>query len=323
MIADAPMSVDQGGYPGATPWGLPAARSEMLAWVDAKLEEHGLVPADEPAVRLRPWSIVIRIPTRSGSTVWVKANPPGSAFEPALTRALDAWAPGFVLTPLAVEPGRGWSLLPDGGRLLARPDPDDPPGRFRLASTRRYTDLQRLLVERVPELLGLGVPDLRPTVMVDTLDELLDLVPVPVVAAARARIVDEVAQLAASPLPASLDHGDLHDRQVFGRPDGRHRFFDWGDASISHPFLSLRVTVGIAVENYGAESPAIGELVDAFLTGWPGDPAVLWETARIAFRLAGLARARSWQRTFPNEGRHDATSFIRAGLTRLLDDPPF
>ena len=43
---------------------------------------------------------------------------------------------------------------------------------------------------------------------------------------------DDVARwcerLAASPVPASLDHNDLHGRNVLG--SGPYRFYDWGDA---------------------------------------------------------------------------------------------
>ncbi|GAA4888648.1 hypothetical protein ACFPM3_18645 [Streptomyces coeruleoprunus] len=53
--------------------------------------------------------------TPSGS----KANPPAGAFEGALTAALARWMPGRVLEPLAVDAGRAWSLLPDGGALFS------------------------------------------------------------------------------------------------------------------------------------------------------------------------------------------------------------
>ena len=123
--------------------------------------------------------------------------------------------------------------------------------------------------------------------------------------------------------PASLDHGDLHDRQIFAAREGRHRFFDWGDASIAHPFATLRVTVDITVENYGTESSAISKLVDAFLSPWDGGHDELRRAARLAYRLAPLARARSWTRIFPGTGRFDPTNSLRAALLHLLDDPPF
>lgn len=41
-------------------------------------------------------------------------------------------------------------------------------------------------------------------------------------------------------VPPTLQHDDLHDANVFVSGN-RHRFFDWGDASVAHPFISLRV----------------------------------------------------------------------------------
>jgi len=77
--------------------------------------------ADEP--RIRPWSTVLCIATDNGS-VWFEANGPGTTYEPWLVSALADWAPGHVLEPVAIDPDRGWSLLPDGGPIL-RSLPDD------------------------------------------------------------------------------------------------------------------------------------------------------------------------------------------------------
>ena len=46
------------------------------------------------------------------------------------------------------------------------------------------------------------------------------------------------ARLAASPVPITIDHGDLHDGNVFSR-DGRPRLIDWGDATVAHPLTTL------------------------------------------------------------------------------------
>ena len=43
----------------------------------------------------------------------------------------------------------------------------------------------------------------------------------------------------ASPVPASLDHNDLHQQNVLG--GGPYRFYDWGDAVVAHAFAALLV----------------------------------------------------------------------------------
>src|SRR5437879_6225349 len=91
-----------------TPWGDAAWRERVTAWIRAHVP---VVRLDEP--RLRAWSITMRVETERGP-VWFKANPPRSRFEAGLAEALSGWVPDRVLTPLAVDVERGWSLLPDG-----------------------------------------------------------------------------------------------------------------------------------------------------------------------------------------------------------------
>jgi hypothetical protein len=56
-------------------------------------------------------------------------------------------------------------------------------------------------------------------------------------------LIDELCErLAASGIPDTIQHDDLHDGQVFVQ-DGAVRVFDWGDAVVSHPFLSMSVAL--------------------------------------------------------------------------------
>ncbi len=119
MLSDTPVAVDRGGYRDTvTPWAEPARRAEVLARVRAGFTAHGLRPTGRWRVRPRPWWVLLRLDVEEHGAVWFKANPPAGAFEGGLTAALARWVPGHVLEPLAVDTGRGWSLLPDGGPLL-------------------------------------------------------------------------------------------------------------------------------------------------------------------------------------------------------------
>ncbi len=119
MLSDTPVAVDRGGYRDTvTPWAEPARRAEVLARVRAGFTVHGLRPTGRWRVRPRPWWVLLRLDVEKHGAVWFKANPPAGAFEGGLTAALARWVPGHVLEPLAVDTGRGWSLLPDGGPLL-------------------------------------------------------------------------------------------------------------------------------------------------------------------------------------------------------------
>jgi hypothetical protein len=328
------MHIDTGSYGApATPWDDPRWRRDALAWAESSLAVHGRQPAGREGygVRLRPWSVVVRIPARDGRVVWFKANPPGSAFEPALSQALHNWAPGRVLAPLAVDTGRAWSLLPDGGPLLAQVlDDERPDPRCWEEPLRQYAALQREIVPRVAELAALGVPDLRPAALPGRLTALLD----------RTAGLDDVGQLVpqvaawcteleSSGVSPSLDHSDLHEGQVFHDGAGRCVFFDWGDSALAHPFTSLLVIARLTRKRFGADSPAVlARLRDAYLEPWTGDghsAADLRRFASLACRVGPVGRALAWDRCFPGtDGRPQvvpdahAVSWVR----ELANEPP-
>jgi hypothetical protein len=86
-------------------------------------------------------------------------------------------------------------------------------------------------------------------------------------------------------VPPSVQHDDLHDANVFVA-DGRHRFFDWGDASVAHPFLSLLVPLRVAAQRWGCRTgtASLLRLRDAYLEPWSayGSPAELREQCAVA-----------------------------------------
>jgi hypothetical protein len=114
---------------------------------------------------------------------------------------------------------------------------------------------------------------------------------------------DDVARacldLARGGVPATVQHDDLHDGNVFVT-DGGYRFFDWGDATVSHPFLSLLVALRMAAGALGlpAGDPALGRLRDAYLEPWTtvGTARELRRQCDLALLVAPLARALTWRR---------------------------
>jgi hypothetical protein len=107
------------------------------------------------------------------------------------------------------------------------------------------------------------------------------------------------ARLTEGGVPASLQHDDLHDANVFVSGN-RHRFFDWGDASVSHPFLSLLVTLRVAGQAFGVPNghPVLVRLRDSYLDVWRdhGSPRELREQCAVALRVGPLQRALTWHR---------------------------
>lgn len=297
----------------STPWGDPGWREQALTWANKSVAEHGATVLDVAEPRFRPWSVTMRLRTDRGP-VWFKANPPGSRFEPALAEALSEWVPGQVLTPWAVDAAHGWSLLPDGGPILAQVLDARPDLSMWEDVVRQYALLQRALVPHVAGLLTIGVPDLRATRLPARFAEIAASAPVRRQVGARDGISPEqyarlcaaeplrewCERLAASPVPPTLDHSDLHDAQVFAADDGRFVFFDWGDAAIGHPFTSLLVVLRSAANRFGPEAD-LGRLREAYLEPWTAEHPVadLRADLELAIRLGGIARAASWWSVFP------------------------
>jgi hypothetical protein len=298
----------ESGTTGVATWTDEAWRSAALDWALARLGERGLTPTGEPEQpHVRVWSTAFRLPVRGGA-VWLKSVGPGSAQEPPLVDALGTWVPEHVLVPLAVHPGRRLMLLPDGGATLRAAGG----ARSIEAWAAMLADYARMQVELVPhaeEMVALGVPDLRPAGLPGLVADLLDdaeFLPPDGAAGLPNRLRDELGgfrvlcdRLADGGVPASLQHDDLHDANVFVG-DGRYRFFDWGDASVAHPFLSLLVPLRVAADELGTPNgdPVLHRLRDAYLEPWSsyGTPAELRDQVQLALRVAPLPRALTWRR---------------------------
>lgn len=315
-----------------TPWDQQEWRTAALEWVAGELAAHGLRACGPRRVRLRPWSVLVRLAVGEGGAVWFKAGPPAGRFEAGLTEALAGWVPEHVLKPVAVDAGRGWALLPDGGPRLAdvlEAGPDDP--RIWEELLRQYADLQRSLLPYAGEMEALGVPGARTAALPGVFDRLvaengaLTDAERATLHGLRPRLVRWCEELVALGIADSLDHADVHAKQVLVPAPGRFTFFDWGDANVSHPFCSFLVPAQRAVERYGPE--VLPRLRDAYLEPWTGDGHTardLRRALRPAWRLGALGRARAWGRLFPGAASTTALAGdpqSARSLLQLLDEP--
>jgi Phosphotransferase enzyme family len=292
----------------STPW-----RTSAVAWLDAQLAAAGIERTGEVEhSHLRPWGTVLRAPTTDGP-VWLKAAAPATAFEVALYELLAHTVPDRVLTPIASDPARGWVLLPDGGPSLGERKAGIDLVEDLVAAVVEYGRLQRRLEPCVDQLLGLGVADMRPAAMPARFDDALAAVRriadaaddptagtiLPKVAAMRPTVDSWCERLAASPVPPSLDHNDLHPWNILGE-SGDVRYYDWGDAVVAHPFAAVLVPLGFVQRGLGAtlEDPGFLRARDAYLDVFAdlAPRAELVETLALACRVAKIARALTWER---------------------------
>lgn len=257
----------------------------VATWVTEHVELTG-------SLRLfheRPWGSVWHGQS-VGGVVWLKICAPIQTFEPHLTASLASRWPRLLPKVLADDDARRWLLLGDAGERLgfgAGPAPW-------VSLLSAYADLQRGEATRTEEHLTAGVPDRRLSEFPALYDAMLEhQLPLAAseLAALRAfapRFVQLCEELASAGIPETIQHDDLHGNNVY--PGGAGRILDWGDACVSHPFLTLFVTFLHLEELEGLEQhdPWFARLRDTYLEQW-GRPAELRESFELAQRVGPFA----------------------------------
>lgn len=321
-------------------WADPGWLAEARAWVESQLAAFGSSitgPVEQP--HRYYWSTALRVPTSAGA-LWFKATHPDGAFEARLTPMLALERPDVIAEVVAVDPERGWLLSRDAGLRLRDAEEFSVARWCDVLAT--YAQLQLELAPRAPELLALGVPDLRPSTLAGLLREALDSEvlqpggPAEVEPSTLEGVRDALpafeelcSRLAGSVVPDSLQHDDLHDGNVFLR-DGRITLLDWGDACITHPFHTLTVTTRSLAHRYALApgGPEVTRLVDAYLEPWTTviDRAVLLADADVTRRTGVVQRALAWLRlvaAMPDDVAREHGDSVPYGLRMLLLDAPY
>lgn len=270
-------------------------------------------------IRDRTWAATWRVPTADGD-VWLKMCAPSHAFEPELVAGLAHSRPGLLPRVLACNPARGWLLTADAGTSFEQLD--NPPELW-LELLPRYAELQRdaavpasvpdRTLERWPELyeeLSASELPLEPA----EIERLRRLAP---------RFTELCGELAGYDLPPTVQHDDLHHKNAF--VDGKNlRIVDWGDASLSHPFVSLVVPFRFLEERNGLlpGDAWFPRLRDAYLEPWGSGLAAALE---LAERLGRFAHAFGWVallRLLPPEERPAYEVPFAVVLRRALTEFP-
>ncbi len=294
-------------------WRDPAWQKEAHEWIRAQVQRQSIqINGEIEQPHVYPWSTVMRVPTNDG-TLFFKATAAETLYESALTQKLAGWYPDCMPELIAVDTQRGWMLMRDGGeplRASIRPTQDITPWEPVIT---RYAELQIGLAEHVSEILALGIPDHRPAVLPVLYTQLLaDETSLMIdqekgltsaeweqLKSMTARFGEICTELASFEIPESLNHGDFHDGNVLLR-DGRITFFDWGDASVTHPFFTLRtffvsIENSLKLEDY-AFTPKMAELLDLYLQPWQrfAPKEALLSAYRVSKPVASIAKTLAW-----------------------------
>src|SRR3954453_6378836 len=158
---------------GVSVWSDPLWLADVHGWIYAQVARLELGACGVIVQHhVRPWSTVMRVPTHSGD-LYFKASTSALRHEAAVVTLLSAHRPDCVPPPLAVDLERGWLLMADAGARLRGIVERDRDLTCWLEILPLYAGLQIDLADHVDELVGLGVPDLRLSMLPSGFEQLL------------------------------------------------------------------------------------------------------------------------------------------------------
>ena len=181
----------------------------------------------------------------------------------------------------------------------------------------KYADLQKGLAEHVDEILAFGVPDHRLAALPVLYSQLLTDTTSLMIGQEKGLTASEFeqlqnlkprfeqlcAELAAYKIPESVNHGDFHDGNVLLK-DGHITLFDWGDADVTHPFVSLRtwfvsMEIALNLDDWAPPTPEMLRLLEKYLEAWQayGEKEALISAYRLSRPVASIVKALAWHQT--------------------------
>lgn len=260
------------------PWYSPGWFARATTWIEKQVEQLGGRVVDAPEqLRVGERGYLLRVKTTE-RMFYLKILPPFFAHELPLLQYLSLAYPHSVPALVAVDTEAQWMLMRDfGGASLSQSENLSDVEE----ALRRYATLQIDQIAHVQHLRTLGCPYLPVEALAQQIDNLLADTPSLMMNSPVGLSEEDVLrfqhlspllrsmcqQLADSPVPYSLEHGDFHDENI-AMTGTDPLYFDWTDSCITHPFFSLYPFL-LGIETKWSGIAHIGErLRDVYLQPW-------------------------------------------------------
>ena len=274
----------------------------MHNWIEDKIADNELrVIGPVSEIKATDLSVVLKVPTNQGDA-YFKATTHAACHEAKLSLYLHRLLGEKVSSIIAIDEGRHWLLMRDIGGKRLRGLRDAKTWKRAIED---YAAIQLHMVDHVDALISMGVPDRRLPVLREEINLHLGgmcstgLSPeeTATIMALRPHLMRMCDQMDGT-IPPSIDHGDLTSANIHVSDEGMV-FFDWGDATVTHPFFSTRVFWNAVEELVDSESEwpqMVQQFRPHYLKAWTGyaPEEELARISAISDQLACVYRALSW-----------------------------
>ena len=313
---------------------LKDVESSALAWINPILVENGFDPSDHLiAVNERPWSLVAKVPN---APWFFKCLPWQFAHELPVSDWLSGRFPKWVAQVVAVNLDQRFMLVADAGPTLRDQFEQGAKADVWLEQLGHYsriqiesasentltkTGLPDRSVEQLPKLV-MPLAKLALTVKTEDPEDEFNDEHFETLTQALTHWTEWSRPLSNGVIPNAISHGDLHDGNL------ARVIFDWGDASWTHPFTSLRTTLDNIKNRFKLTDSQLDVYLQAYLQPWKDhlkgkiSADEIAEQVTLAQTVAPLVSLLSWYHAIQNteDPRTHEFQFALASLCREFVD---
>ena len=232
----------------------------VIAWTKKQLIALGYKIIDGPiVVRDMPWSKVSLFKTQKG-LVYLKQMAAPFAIEPKILQFIHENFSTAVTEMIVMNEQLSCFLMKDAGQVIRDIQKQNFQTQLFCNALKTHAQIQVASVPFVESFILMSVNDWRLKKLPDLYGDFV----------AREHLLEAAGlnkyeiemlqnfspqmqilceQLSAYDIPETIEHNDFHDNNILIQDD-RITINDWGDACISHPFLSLATALNSAKRNH-------------------------------------------------------------------------